>query len=280
MTDLTHFTDREDQIAAFDALWESATPWILVFCGVSGNGKSTLIEWLIEFRCRPAGMRTVKIDCSHSGGLDLPGVLNRLAELLSPGAGRAFRRLSRDAQRQSQHSAEMLARAQATRPIQVDMTAPSGGRIVDSHIHVHGSAIDQEALRQAYHAQLISAYRDHLDALRPGRTVLFFDAFEHAQDNTSGREMGLFWALLEDLHRANPALRVIIGGQEDLALPSARAWRRPESLDPFSEADSDALLRSWSDGQMTPELRRAIFELAQGHPLLTEMAAQLWRDGL
>jgi hypothetical protein len=42
---LAHFTDREQQIAAFDYLWDRAAPWVLVFDGMAGNGKSTLVIW-------------------------------------------------------------------------------------------------------------------------------------------------------------------------------------------------------------------------------------------
>jgi len=51
---LAHFTDRKEQIDAFDALWEPGrSTWVLAFEGMSGNGKTTLIQWLIHNRCIP-----------------------------------------------------------------------------------------------------------------------------------------------------------------------------------------------------------------------------------
>jgi len=53
---LAYFTDRETQIDAYDRLWQRDTPWVLAFDGLSGNGKSTLLGWLIANRCRPRGI--------------------------------------------------------------------------------------------------------------------------------------------------------------------------------------------------------------------------------
>jgi putative ribosome biogenesis GTPase RsgA len=50
---LAHFQDRETAIAAFDALQSDGRRWVLAFDGCSGLGKSTLIDWLIENRCKP-----------------------------------------------------------------------------------------------------------------------------------------------------------------------------------------------------------------------------------
>ncbi|MCI5222344.1 MAG: hypothetical protein D3924_06650, partial [Candidatus Electrothrix sp. AR4] len=72
MSRLTHFTDRKGQIAAFDALWDDGSPWLLVLSGMSGNGKSMLIDWLIEKRCRPQKIAFSKMDMGLSGGLNCP----------------------------------------------------------------------------------------------------------------------------------------------------------------------------------------------------------------
>ena len=52
---LRHFTNREQALAAFDGLWPGGGTWVLAFHGLSGNGKSTLIDYLIETRAKPAG---------------------------------------------------------------------------------------------------------------------------------------------------------------------------------------------------------------------------------
>ena len=59
---LAHFTDRVQQIEAFDHLWDKTTPWVLVFDGMAGNGKSTLIAWLIQNRCQRDGVPWARAD--------------------------------------------------------------------------------------------------------------------------------------------------------------------------------------------------------------------------
>ena len=63
---LAYFTDREAQIDAYDRLWKSKAPWILAFDGLSGNGKSTLLDWLIANRCQPAGTPHALLDLYSS----------------------------------------------------------------------------------------------------------------------------------------------------------------------------------------------------------------------
>lgn len=79
MAGLEHFTDRKLQIDAFDGLWQEQSPWVLVYTGLSGHGKSTLIAWLIANRCQPQDIPT-KIDLFT--GLNLAHLLDDLANLL------------------------------------------------------------------------------------------------------------------------------------------------------------------------------------------------------
>jgi len=85
---LEHFTDRQDQIAAFNSLWPGDGRWILAFSGQSGNGKSTLINWLIETECKPGGIVWQKVDFYTSPPLE--AVPCALAELAGPEAVTCF----------------------------------------------------------------------------------------------------------------------------------------------------------------------------------------------
>ena len=70
---LQHFTDRDGAIAAFDALWDAgrSLPHFLAFDGLSGVGKSTLVDFLIETRCKPQQMPHALIDFEGDTGLPL-----------------------------------------------------------------------------------------------------------------------------------------------------------------------------------------------------------------
>ena len=279
MSKLVHFTDRDSQIAAFEGLWADELPWIIVFSGMSGNGKSTLIDWLIENKCKPQGIKSIKVDMNLSGGLNLPTVLSKLAVLLLPEATQRFRAEDATARQTYYRNLADLKKAEARRSVDIGMIAEGGSQISASSIRVQGDEAGEDKLRQNYHASLITAFYAEVAGLPQEQVGLFFDTFERAQDNAPGPEMALFWALLDELHQANPQLRVIVGGREDLQNQTARDWRQHEPLEVFSLADSNLFLQRWSDNQIPPDLRQAIFGLAQGHPLLTELAAEVWRDG-
>ena len=53
---LDHFTDREEALRAIDQFWEPRSPWILAFSGLSGMGKSTLLNYVAERRCEATAM--------------------------------------------------------------------------------------------------------------------------------------------------------------------------------------------------------------------------------
>jgi len=277
-TQLQHFTDRETQIAAFDSLWERDSPWVIVFTGVSGNGKSTLIDWFIARRCEPENIHYTKIDLFS--GLKPAYVLDRLSDLL-PAAATTRYRAGRDAATHNYHQArQQLLQAVAARPIQAIQQANDHSQISQAEIHIQtGQAQAQEELTQIYHDQLTAALRPELRHLNSGRTVVFLDTYERAQESNPEEEMAWLWSLLAEAHVAHPNLRVVVGSRVDVAYQPARAWRTRQPLEAFSREDSDKFLTAWSQWEIPLDLRAAIFNLAQGHPMLTEMAAQLWDDG-
>ncbi|MEW5961709.1 MAG: tetratricopeptide repeat protein, partial [Chloroflexota bacterium] len=214
-----------------------------------------------------------------SGGLNLPTVLSKLAGLLLPEAAQRFRAEATLARQTYDGNLADLKKAEAGRSIDIEMVAAGGSHISGSSIRVQGDEAGEDKLRQNYYGSLITAFYAEIIDLPQQQVALFFDTFERAQDNAPRPEMAAFWAVLDELHQANPQLRVIVGGREDLQNQSARDWRQHQPLEVFSLADSNLFLQGWSDNQISPALRQAIFDLAQGHPLLTELAAQVWREG-
>jgi hypothetical protein len=276
---LQHFIDREAQIATFDMLWERDSPWIIVFTGISGNGKSTLIDWLIAHRCQPEKICHTKIDLF--GGLNPVYVLDKLSDLLSADAAACYRARHDAATRDYHQARQQLIQAAATRPIQAIQRASDHSQISQAEITIQTGQVEaQEDLRRIYHEQLTAILRLELIHLSPGQAIVFLDTYERAQESSLEEEMGWLWELLAEAHVVRPSLRVVVGSRVDVAYQPTHAWRTCESLEEFSQEDSDRFLVTWSEGQIPSDLRAAIFGLAQGHPMLTEMAAELWRDGL
>ena len=103
---------------------------------------------------------------------------------------------------------------------------------------------------------------------------------EKAEESSPAEQLEWLWQLLGEMCRRQPKLRVIVGSRTDVANEFARSWRRHVPLDAFSREDADRFLQEWSQGQMPEDVRQAVFALTLGHPLLMEMAAEVWRDGL
>lgn len=79
-----HFTDRQEALAAYDALWApDAAQRVLNIEGLSGNGKSTLIGFLAGHHPRPAARIHLQLDFAagslRTGDYD---VTDRLASQL------------------------------------------------------------------------------------------------------------------------------------------------------------------------------------------------------
>ena len=276
MADLTHFTDRREQIDAFDRLWQRDLPWALLFTGMSGNGKSTLIDWLMAHKCRD--LRPVKIDLYS--GLDQAAILERLAELLPGPAARRYRQAGRALSEGYYQARQDLLKAAAARPLTAIQTAQDHSQISQASIQINtGLAEAQAALRAGYHQQLTARWLAELPQLPAERAVIFLDTYERAEESNPKEELAWLWQLLESIHIVNPHVRVIVGSRHDLAHQPAHAWRQRYKLDSFSRPDSDRFLNSWSENELPADLAAAIFGLARGHPLLTEMAAEIWRDG-
>ena len=111
----------------------------------------------------------------------------------------------------------------------------------------------------------------------PGRLVLFLDTYEMLQQAGDPDTIGWLWGgLLVRTHQRCAGLRVIVGSREKLDL-AHDLLALSEQVQAFSPKDCDAFLRNC--GLSDAALRDAIYALTRGHPLLTNMAVELWRQG-
>jgi hypothetical protein len=274
---LRHFTNRDEAIAAFDALWHSGQPPFLAFDGLSGNGKSTLIDFLIETRCKPQQITHALIDFEGDAGLplrtDWRALLLELATQL----------------RLHHHPAYVTAYEQAEarfqsikQSLQIDIRQYSGegGQISQSPItaNLDTSATLRQADEQARH-QTASGVLDALEQTCTARLIaLFFDTCELLEQASDKAFSGWLWQWLKTATDRLSSLRVIVAGRNRLTGVPHR-HREQRNLAPFSAEDSDRLLASL--GVADPTWRAAVFNrLAYGHPLITEMAGNLWQEAL
>ncbi|MCK6628370.1 MAG: tetratricopeptide repeat protein [Anaerolineae bacterium] len=270
---LRHFTDRSEALAAFDALWSNAGPWVLAFDGLSGNGKTTLLDFIIETRCKPRPILYAILDFEGSRGLTLRTNWNALLETLASQWGLAEHQAYRVGSQAARSRFEAIRRSLQ---VQIDQKAEQG-QITASPITI--DATQNEALRLAdeqARAETAAALLQAAAEVFSNRPLaLFLDTYELLAGAADKAYGGWLWAWLGQAAARLAGLRVIVGSREPLT-GLGRRERRQETLPVFEAADSDRLLTSL--GVTDPAWRAAVFErLAGGHPLLTEMAADLWR---
>ncbi len=272
---LRHFTDREEALAAFDTLWPGDGAWVLAFDGLSGSGKTTLIDYLIETRCKPKRMPWAILDFEGSRGLTLRTDWRALLDTLAGQWGLAEHPTYTTGREVANNRYEAIRH---TLQVQIDQIAEQG-QIMASPITI--DANQSQALRradeQARHdtcAALLQAAIATPWTTRP--LALFLDTYELVAGAADKEYAGWLWSWLANAATRLPSLRVIVGSREKLD-GLTRRERRQQNLPIFDRDQSSELLTKL--GVSDPAWRVAVFErLAGGHPLLTEMAADLWRE--
>jgi len=263
------FTDREAQCAAFRRLLTAgATTRILVFTGISGNGKSFLVDYFIACELPP--------DTSHAlldfeGNPDLLGdpaaLLDATLGALEPLPERA-RRDYRDAARAIQDR-----RDDALVGLRIHQEARGeGGALVQVTQEVNlGPQLD--SIHRRARRDLAQALADlarqarHPDGVR----VILLDGYEFLRRGDERYEAWT-WTVLNGLLETLPGLRFVVAGRE---APRPRLpAERPDELRLFTPDESDTYLRA---RDVPAALRARLHELTGGHPLLLSMAAGLAR---
>jgi hypothetical protein len=140
---LRHFTDRQAAIVAFDALWLGNGAWVLAFTGMSGNGKTTLIDFLIETRCKPASIPWAILDFEGSRGLTLRTDWRALLDTLAGQWGLAIHPTYTSGRETGRAEYEVIRRSLR---VDIDQVAKQG-QIEGSPITIDAS--QSEVLRQA-----------------------------------------------------------------------------------------------------------------------------------
>ncbi|MCE7944330.1 MAG: hypothetical protein DYG95_22350, partial [Chlorobi bacterium CHB1] len=263
---IKNFTNRERQVQAFDRLWDTPQPWVFFLHGLSGNGKSTFMRYVIATRCAPQKLAYTQLY------LDSPeAAMNRFAMAATLAGGWRANLPAKLFDRFEQQRREILTELQNQRA-NLRIT-----QIIKAEAGATVSNVAQDAvMRQAHemdkiaHSRLADAFVDLARAL-PARAVVFLDGYEALQRTGDRGLSGWLWNMLERCHKLCPGLRAVVGCQDPPQLPLDFGVA-DDDLHPFKLRDTQQLFDNL--GIKTPGLAQAVQEFTRGHALLVAMAAQ------
>jgi len=117
---------------------------------------------------------------------------------------------------------------------------------------------------------------DALAGLAEREMTLFVDSYEYVRHGADAEFRAWFEEqVLEALLQTLPHLRVVVAGREELPFRADRHQRATLRL--WTAGESDRFLQSYAIDD--PSLLAAIYAHCQGHPLLTNLAREVWSAG-
>lgn len=270
---LEDFAGRGEQIRAFEKLLKRRSPkWVMLVQGISGTGKSLLVDWLRENRCQE--IANAKINLSPS--LRALDFLHRLASQLDRDISESYAKriagLDAEAQR---NSLVNLTYAPTT-----TMKASLGGSVRDAsqsgefNLNLGEYAATAERDKRERHLEALDA---SLSPLSDQVWVLFLDESENLSN--PGLSNFIFDELIPRLHAGFPGFRLYLTGQETPQSTFAPHEKLFFQLDSFTQAETTKLLQKL--GVDDQEAQRTLYEFSSGHPLLVGMVLEdlSWRGG-
>ena len=272
-----HFTDREDALAAYDALWQpGGSQRVLNIEGMSGNGKSTLLWFLDNHHPRPAARLHLRLDMESAsvrqGDYELLDALARQCRpCLDAGALAAY------AARKDVALAQAQAIRAAPAEARIEQHVADGSSVAASPNSITFEVATRLAdLRRQARTDLLWELCDALAGLAALEMTLFVDSYEYVRHGADAEFRAWFEEqVLEALLQTLPHLRVVVAGREELPFRADRHQRATLRL--WTAGESDRFLQSYAIDD--PSLLAAIYAHCQGHPLLTNLAREVWSAG-
>jgi tetratricopeptide (TPR) repeat protein len=254
---------RARDVATFDRLLSAdSNEWVWLVDGLTGVGKTYLVDWLRKHRC--AGVVTTLVPLGPRIGLDT--VLARIADQVGGEVRRSFR-ASMDAIRAEERRQALVHNA----PVMV--VDASGESAIGSARQSAGVAIDGDALvtmaMRDRRQQRADAFVDAFDT-PPDRLVLLFDDADALDGDLAAT---LFAEIVPRLRDRVRDLRVVVAGQTvptELFDPGQRLTSRLDVLDDDAAGE---LLRA--RGIADQEVARKLIETSGGLPWLLVQGTEL-----
>ncbi len=265
--------NREVAIAKFETFLASGiSEWLLVFYGLNGLGKTTLLKHLHQ-HLQPE-WAAVWLDFDLKSLRDYPKpILKRLEDALrshnlSPEAWVAYER----------EKDKIAAWADRDRLVISQEIVATGGAAISNptqtmivHMEEGLARIELEAARAQTQAWLKLA--EHLDV----PLVIFIDHWDSLiQRGTTDFRAWLAQDLLLVAHQKLPGLRIVVAGDQPLQEPGLDDGTINIELSPLSLKYARQLMQT--GGLATANLQEAIFNRTGGNPLLLNLAVTLWQE--
>ena len=261
------FKGREDEKELFDFLLKRDEKWLLLFTGVSGIGKSTLLNWLIENRCAPGNIPYAKFDFEKIR-VDFKSYYEYSLFLLDDVYRCIKPYLAHENIRKYEKKVEEISKpSDQKRILFLQIFTGSSSQLLHEDA---GSIYENNAIRR------LDAFFDCLEEDLQKLTVVFLcDTFEKASDEKR-QWIFEFWRKFRD---RGIALKVVIAMQEMASLSGIWGEALRHQLDNLSEGDIDTLFieRGVTDAGYRTKIYQ---EISHGHPLITNFAIELWRKSI
>ena len=276
---LDHFTGRHEEITSYDSLWaQSARRRVMGITGISGIGKSALLEYLSERHQPPRPTVLIDlIDPRLLSGYQFITALARELRLLFP-------RLPWRHYKSVEEAADKEDIQLRTVKPEIRVRQEQNIRGTNAHISqspqtiiIHaGMSSELESRISRHEARCRTVLLDELCkalAEAPPFAILV-DTYEVVAHSTDGVFCDWFsHEFLAAVERRLPQARTVLAGREGLP------QRIPQyALKRWSRSDSDQFLAGYN--LVTLDLPAAIFGHCQGHPQVTGLAVDVWEAGL
>ena len=254
------FVERKEVIEAFDQfVTRESYCRILLVSGLSGTGKSFLIDWLRSQRC--PGIRTAKLTLSPS--FQETDFLRSLAIQLDPGVGQEFARKLDDLTKKEQEHPLVNA------PVTQRAEGRLGGSVTDTHQSVTVNVGDAAAaaIDLQRRIQRMDALMSSISSIDANPWVLFLDETEHLVQPDLKRFV--LDELVPRLRVQSSNCRLYFSGQSVPVEAFPRHEVQRLQLSEFTKSETAVITKL--AGLDDPKQSSMLYEQTGGHPLLVSM---------
>lgn len=212
---LAEFVDREDEMRRFVLMLEEGDKRIMIVCGGSGLGKSSLLAKMIH-ECGLRGLRMAEVVWTDTRPLDYLDLMQKVCDGLDPGAFSGFGDLVNSF---TSKNYELVVKVEGAGGVRVaegariqDAVVGDVAGIVVKDFTINAPRLDMAVPEPQRMVQLTDRFVGDLKAcLGRGRIVLFLDAVEKMSADTRKWLWGELLTLVRDSALDN--LTVVLCGQ-------------------------------------------------------------------